>query len=179
MKHRRFHQPTHPASAKGRLSPRREAFVYAIFGALWTSGIAWLVFHYFLRQSGEFGELPHPLEAWSLRLHGAAGFFGLWLLGVLWATHLIPAWRARRRSSGIVLTSVAVVLVVTGYLLYYVGDESARDLIAWAHWGIGIALPLPFLLHALRGRTARPADAGREQHHRRHAHAEGDRGDRV
>ena len=36
MKHRRFHQPTHPASAKGRLSLRREALVYVIFGALWT-----------------------------------------------------------------------------------------------------------------------------------------------
>lgn len=152
MKHRRFHPPSHPTAARARLSPRRERLVYVVFGLLWASGVGWLVFHYFLRQSGEFGEMPHPLEPWWLRLHGAAAFAGLWLIGLLWAIHLVPAWKARRRSSGIVLSVATALLVLSGYLIYYVGAEGARDAIVLAHWLIGLVLPLPLLLHALRGR---------------------------
>ena len=127
--------------------------MYGIVGLLWASGIGWLVFHYFLRQVGEFGAMPHPLEAWWLRLHGAAAFASLWLIGVLWAIHLVPAWNARRRNSGIVLGVALALLVLSGYLLYYVGGDAARAAIALAHWLIGVVLPLPLLLHGLRGRS--------------------------
>jgi predicted MFS family arabinose efflux permease len=118
MKHRRFHPPAHVGAPKGRLSTRRERLVHAGFAALWATGVGWLVFRYFMRGTSEFGELPHPAEAWWLCLHGAAAFLG-------------------------------------GFLLYYVADERARTLIAWGHWGIGLATPAPFLWHALRGRRPR------------------------
>lgn len=152
MKHRRYHHPGHPTSTKGRLSRRREVLVYVVLGTLWASGAGWLIFHYFLHQASEFGELPHPLEAWWLRLHGAAAFAALWLLGLLWAVHLVPAWNARRRSSGIVLSAITAMLAVSGYLIYYVGAESARAWIVLAHWLLGLAVIVPLLLHALRGR---------------------------
>jgi len=130
--------------------------VYAILGVLWASGIGWLVFHYFLRQAGEFGELPHPFEAWWLRLHGAAGFATLWLLGLLWVVHLVPGWKVRRRPSGVVLGSLFGVLVVSGYCLYYAGGDESRAVIALVHWLVGAALPVFLLPHVLRGRH-RPA----------------------
>ena len=154
MKHRRFQQPAHPALARARLSPRREALVYWVFGLLWFSGVGWLVFHYFLRQASEFGEMPHALETWWLRLHGAGAFAGLWLIGLLWAIHLLPGWKARRRPSGIVLSVLTAVLVLSGYLLYYAGGERVHAVVALAHWMIGLALPLPLLLHGLRARRA-------------------------
>ncbi|MFC5489484.1 hypothetical protein [Dokdonella soli] len=160
MKHRRFHQPAHPALARARLSPRREALVYWILGLLWTSGIGWLVFHYFLRQAGEFGEMSHPLEAWWLRLHGAGAFAGLWLIGLLWAIHLVPGWKSRRRPSGIVLSGLLSVLVLSGYLLYYAGGDRMHEVVALVHWLVGLALPLPLLLHGLRGRRARGSQRG-------------------
>ncbi|MEP7042643.1 MAG: hypothetical protein ABI843_06245 [Dokdonella sp.] len=152
MKHRRFHPPVQAASAKGRLSAPRERLTYVAFGLLWASGAGWLFFRYFLRPPTEFGELPHPLEAWWLCLHGAAAFFALWLLGILWPTHLLPAWKSRRRASGIVLAVIMAWLALSGFLLYYVGDEHARVLIALVHWAVGLAIPLPFVWHALRGR---------------------------
>jgi len=154
MKHRRFHPPAPGTATKGRLSPLRERLAYAAFGLLWASGVGWLVFRYVLRVPGEFGELPHPLEAWWLCLHGAAAFFALWLLGVLWPVHLLPAWKARRRSSGIALSMMTAWLVLSGFLLYYAGDERGRALIGLLHWAVGVAIPLPFLWHALRGRSA-------------------------
>ena len=154
MKHRRFHAP--PA-ARGRLSRRREAFVHGVLALVWLSGAAWLVVRYGLRASSEFGELPHPLEPWWMRLHGAAAMAALWLGGLLWAVHVLPAWRANRRISGIVLGVALLVLAASGYLLYYVGDEAARHAIAIAHWVLGLVLPLPLLVHALRRRSRRPA----------------------
>lgn len=148
MRHGRF-DPARQASLRARLSPRREKLVYAILGALWFSGVAWLVFRYFLRVPGEFGELPHPLESWWLRLHGAAAFATLWLLGLLWPTHVLPAWRARRRASGIVLAVLMAVLVASGWLLYY-GGEATRTAVSPLHWILGLALALPLLWHALR-----------------------------
>ena len=151
----KLHRVQPPHAGRMRLSPRREALVHVILGTLWVSGVGWLVFHYFLRQTGEFGALPHPLEAWWLRLHGAAAFATLWLLGMLWVIHLAPGWRTHRRPSGIALAVMLGVLTVSGYLLYYAGGDNARAAIALVHWVVGAAVPLFLLPHALRGRWPR------------------------
>ncbi len=91
-----------------------------------------------------------------LRLHGAAGFATLWLLGLLWVVHLVPGWNARRRPSGIVLASMLCALVVTGWGLYYAGGDELRATISLVHWTVGAALPVFLLPHVLRGRYARP-----------------------
>jgi hypothetical protein len=66
---------------------------------------------------------------------------------------LVPAWKNRRRASGIVLAGVMAVLVLSGYLLYYASDDALRATTALLHWIIGAALPLSLLPHVLRGRT--------------------------
>jgi branched-subunit amino acid transport protein len=159
IKHRRFHvQP-----ARGRLGARREALVWTVLGVVWASGVAWLVVRYGLRARGEFGELPHPLEPWWMRVHGAAAMAALWLGGLLWAVHVLPAWRAHRRISGIVLGVILATLAASGYLLYYLGDEGARSSVALVHWIVGLAVPLPFLVHALRRRGGVDAHATRNR----------------
>ncbi|WP_395683394.1 hypothetical protein [Dokdonella sp.] len=148
MRHRRHHAGKRVA----RLSRRREWIVHGIGGVLWLSGVAWIVLHYFLRRAGEFGEQPHPLEIWSLRLHGGAAFAALWLFGLLWPIHVIPAWRARRRASGIVVAGVFIMLIASGWLLYYGSGDDTRAAVALVHWIIGLALLAPYLWHTLRGR---------------------------
>jgi hypothetical protein len=157
VKHRRvvFH------SATPRLSRAQRRWAWGTLLALWLTGTAWLVFHYGFVQHGEFGDLPHPLEGWSLRLHGAAGFATLWTLGLLWGVHVTRAWpTGRRRRTGITLISGAALLVLTGYLLYY-GGESVRDVAVPLHWGLGLAsLPLAvwhMRRHFHRAKTPRPA----------------------
>lgn len=149
------HKPAPGHGARGRLQTRREIAVYVVLGVLWLSGAAWLLLRYFLRPAGEFGEMPHPLEPWVMRLHGLGAFAALWLLGQLWIVHVVPSWRSHRRGTGILLSGVMAALVVTGYLLYYAGDESLRSLVAIAHWAIGLALIAPLLFHSLRHRSRR------------------------
>ncbi|NIO41107.1 MAG: hypothetical protein GTO41_13585, partial [Burkholderiales bacterium] len=54
-----------------------------------------------------------------------------------------------------VFFTVMVTLTVTGYLLYYVGSDPVRDVLAIAHWGVGLGLPLLTIWHVWRGRVWR------------------------
>lgn len=131
-----------------RLGAGYRRTVNVIAAGVWATGVLWLVFHYFLQRPGDFGADPHPLEAWWLRLHGAFAFGALWTLGLLSASHLINGWAShRRRRSGASLLALAVVLTLSGYLLYYAGGDRVRSLVAILHWSVGLAAPLAFVWH--------------------------------
>ena len=122
---------------------------YTTLAAAWFTGGAWLALHYFMRRQGELGIEPHPLEPWTLKLHGASAFAALWLAGFLWSSHLVPAWQRIRPASGIILAVLFGGLIVSGYLLYYLGGESWRAMVAIAHWLVGLGLPLSLIWHLL------------------------------
>ena len=144
-----------------RLSAPRRAVTYIALAVAWSSGILWLVFHYFLQRQGEFALEPHPLEHWWLRLHGLCAFVLLWLGGLLWAVHVKPGlpW-PKRRPSGLIIAYAFCALAASGYLLYYVDEGSSRDIIGVVHWLTGLALALPVVLHAWPASRPRVADSG-------------------
>lgn len=134
--------------AEIRLSVAHERSVYATFAALVVTGCAWLLCHYLLADAGEFGPLPHPLEALWLKLHGAAAMIALVLFGSLLTVHMRRAWSHRRgRATGGMLAGLFVLLTVTGYGLYYVAGESVRAWISVVHWAVGLAVPLLLAAH--------------------------------
>lgn len=141
-----------------RRSSRSALYIIGI--GVWLSGGLWLLTHYFLVEQGEFGPQNSPFEPWWLRLHGAFGFAAIWIFGLLWGQHVTKRWPSfERRWTGAVMASVFAFLIVSGYLLYYVGNETVRPVVSVLHWGIGLASPIFFLLHRLslgrrRGRRA-------------------------
>jgi hypothetical protein len=125
--------------------------LYIVGIGVWLSGGLWLLYHYFFERQGEFGPTANPLEPWWLKLHGAFAFAAVWVFGLLWGVHITKAWpRKRRRWSGGALTGVFALLIVSGYLLYYIGDDKVRPIVSVLHWGIGLACPVFFLFHRLR-----------------------------
>jgi hypothetical protein len=136
------------------LSLAHERSVYATFAALVVTGCGWLLCHYVLAETGDFGPLPHPQEGLWLELHGAAGMIALVLFGSLLTTHMRRAWTLRRgRASGGTLAGLFVLLTVTGYGLYYFAGESDRAWISLVHWAVGLAIPLLLALHVYTLRT--------------------------
>jgi hypothetical protein len=134
--------------------------VYTVTGGLWLSGALWLAFHHFLRRQGEFGSAPHPLEPWWLPLHGALAVAGTGMFGVLWSRHVVPGWSARRRRrSGAGLVGTLAVLIVSGYLLYYLGHEQLRAVVSLLHWAIGLASPIALVAHLVTRRRRGTARA--------------------
>jgi hypothetical protein len=146
-------QPTLRLGADNRL------LVNLTATGVWASGVLWLLFHYFMVHTGEFGPERSPLEPWWLKIHGAFAFLSLWSGGVLWGLHVVNGWRQkRRRWSGATLFGCFLVLILTGYLLYYVGDDQPRAMISIIHWILGLAAPLVFASHRLIPMLARRRD---------------------
>jgi len=151
-----------------RLSRNVRSLIYIIGIGVWFSGVLWLLLHHFFMQAGEFGMAPNPAEPWSLRAHAAFAFGSIWLLGLLSAMHIQNGWNSRRkRYSGVVLVSAFVTLILSGYLLYYVGEEHARAFLSAMHWIIGVVAPLAYVVHRLSRRQAAGPTLGRDVFRRR------------
>ena len=122
--------------------------IYGVSAWLAATGVAWLLAHYLLRTAAEFGESVHPLEPWSMKLHGAGAMFALFFVGSLVSNHIRRAIRARRNLySGWSMIAVLAALTLSGYALYYIASEHSRPIWSAAHWIIGLVFPLALIVH--------------------------------
>ena len=158
-----MHRPRNRLARWQRLSLNATALLLAF------TGVAWLAVHYGVGAGA--GELPHPAEAWLVKLHGAAGFAALFMLGVLATVHLPRGWKITNpdahhahgspqeghaleaslrshRRTGIALSTLASLLVLSGYALYYFAPEPLRPALGWVHAGAGLAMAGIGLWHA-------------------------------
>lgn len=158
-----------------RLSLRHKRWLYAMSGALFLSGLGWLLAHFFLASPVEFGDPHHVSEPWWLRVHGATAMGFLMAFGSLLPGHIARAWQARKNyRSGLLMLGIVATLVLTGYGLYYAGDEQTRPWISAVHWAVGLAAAAGLLLHVTLGKRRarrRPAMARRHTSRRDNAAA--------
>ena len=135
---------------------RWQIMLLTISGSLlWLSGAGWLLLHYYGQVPGEFGPQTNPVEPWFMRLHGLVLIPVLLGFGGLFVQHIPKGWKEQKqRIAGIALTAVLSALILSGYLLYYVGGDGLRAWTSLIHWAIGLASPAIFIWHYL-GRTAR------------------------
>lgn len=145
-----------------RLGPLHRRWLTISFAILVVSGLLWLGFHYFVAVKTNFGEGPHPLQQWWLKLHGLAAMATLVIVGSLLPGHVRKAWQHHQnRLSGGTMVALAASLTLTGYALYYFGGEASRPIISATHWVMGIAaLPLLFA-HIISGRRTRQRQTGK------------------
>ncbi|MBC7414298.1 MAG: DUF4405 domain-containing protein [Herminiimonas sp.] len=151
-----LHHPSQLATTPGFRLPRwqRRAW-YGVVALLVATGLAWLAAHYFLRPVSEFGAVIHPLEPWSMKLHGAAAMVSLWLAGSLLHVHIRRALAVGRNLlAGWLMIAWLGALALTGYGLYYVAGEDSRPWWSGVHWVLGLLLPLLLLLHVVTGRRS-------------------------
>jgi hypothetical protein len=139
-----------------QLSRRHRSLLYLSILVLFLTGVAWAWLHYFHRIEGEFGPEFHPAAPWLLKAHGAAAMVSLIVLGTLLVVHVQRGWQAKlNRGSGTGLLCVFGVLIVSGYALYYVGEERFRALASNIHLWVGLALPVVLIAHIILGRRLR------------------------
>jgi hypothetical protein len=159
-------QRNHRAKSAAHVNLRMERWhrrsLYAVVIALTASGMLWLTGHYFLRSPSEFGPAIHPLEPWSMRLHGAAALAMMFFVGSVMNSHIRRAWRAAcNLTAGCSLIAVLTLLTVTGYCLWYVAGESSRGTWSIVHWVLGLAFPVLLIWHISCGRRLRNPQAER------------------
>ncbi|AZI37725.1 hypothetical protein NT2_06_01570 [Caenibius tardaugens NBRC 16725] len=123
---------------------------------LWLSGSAWLLLHFYGQKQGEFGPEMNPVEPWMMKMHGLFLIPALLGIGGMFVAHIPKGWdHVHQRVAGIALCALLGWLIVSGYMLYYVGDESVRPWASLAHWSLGLGLPAVFAWHYINGLRAR------------------------
>jgi len=124
-----------------RFSPLLNYWFYSVFGVLFLSGAIWLLIRY------------SDFAPWLLKIHGAAAMASLVILGVLIPMHMRRAWeRKRNQVTGIVMVGLCLVMILSGYGLYYCGDELWRSGLSGIHSVAGGLLPLILVWHIFSGR---------------------------
>lgn len=137
------------------LTPFYRRLLYGVLALLFFSGAAWAYWNNLVSSPGNF---QMSAKAWAMKIHGAAAMAILVLVGMLLASHVRFAWRARRnRGNGSLFLGAFGILTITGYVLYYAGAESLRAWTSWTHLAVGLALPLLLVLHIWLGKRTRPA----------------------
>jgi hypothetical protein len=115
---------------------------------LWLSGCAWMLLHYFFQVSTDFGPGPNPWEPFAIRVHGVIAIATVFLLGWITSRHIIQTWHVRwNHVSGIVLTIVCLVQILSGYSLYYLADAQLQIPVAVLHQVIGVSAIIFSLVH--------------------------------
>jgi hypothetical protein len=139
--------------AAGVTLPRGiRATLYGVGALLWVSGTVWLVLHYVFPQSTAFGPLPNPWEAPLMRAHGLLAVCAVFLIGWMMAAHVTPHWvSGRNRRSGLALAGAALLLILSGYALYYT-TGAPHDAAAIAHQAVGVLSLAAALAHWWRQR---------------------------
>lgn len=127
--------------------------IYSVLTLLALSGLVWLLARYWLRPVGQFGETIHPLEPLSMKVHGAAAMLTLFFLGSLMNAHIRRAIKAGRNlAAGWSVIAAMLLLIVSGYVLYYLAGESDRPVWSFLHWILGLFGVAAFVVHIVTGR---------------------------
>lgn len=135
-----------------KIPKRQLAWAYSVIVILFLSGIAWMWLHFFGRQENSFEDNVYVYKSRALKIHGAAAMAFLVVFGVLIPTHMQKNWQGKiNRLSGSIFVGVNLILIVTGYGLYYFGGEACREMAHWIHIALGIAFPGFLLWHILTG----------------------------
>jgi len=72
--------------------------------------------------------------------------------GALLPIHVRVGWHQRKNlRAGSIVVATFVLLIVSGYVLYY-SDEETRPVFSALHWIIGLGAPVALIWHILRGR---------------------------
>lgn len=141
--------------SRARMAPALRFTLYGVCGLLWLTGALWLMAHFLFPLRNEFGTLPNPAEPGLMRLHGVLAVVGVFLLGWIAAEHVPAGWtRALNRLSGLWLAAFAILLVASGYALYY-STGGLHDGAAAVHEVLGIAALIAALAHWLKIRGSR------------------------
>jgi hypothetical protein len=132
----------------GRMPGRQRSAIYLILGLLWLSGCLWLLLDQFFARPGQFGPTPHPWQPPLLLLHGVVAIAGMYLLGWVSARHVLRWWPGRlRRWSGATLATFLVLLVVSGFALFFVSEDRWQRVAALSHDVLGVGVTVFGIQH--------------------------------
>jgi hypothetical protein len=117
------------------------------------TGLAYAWMKYLLKRADPFSVVNHPWQPLLLSAHVLAAPALLFALGLITREHIVGKYRdpkARKgRKTGILMAWILLPMASTGYGLQVLTSRGPRQIMGWAHLGIGILFLLLYGAHAL------------------------------
>lgn len=127
----------------GKLPTWQRYFVLISMFSCSLTGTAYLLGHELQIQRTLLG--THAVLAW----HGVTAMLASIALGSILPFHLKAGLKSKKKLlSGLSQLACLLTLLISGVLLYY-GPIEFRDSVILAHWLIGLAFFIVFLLHSI------------------------------
>lgn len=136
--------------------------VYTLFTISWLTGTLFFILNRWVTVEGDFGPEKHPWQFPILMTHGASAFMMIFIFGVAVASHVSANWHikaARRLSIFLVITMSFQ--IISAYLLYYLANETWREIIANMHAITGFLLPALLFVHVVHAWRVRRRSVSR------------------
>jgi hypothetical protein len=124
------------------------------------SGLAYGVMKYLMTNPDPDSRLGHPWQPWALRIHVLAAPIAVFGLGLIFRRHALARFLGgdrEGRRSGRILTTFAIPLGLSGYLIQALAGEAARRWTGWAHAALALPFAAGYLFHPRGSRL--PDDA--------------------
>jgi len=121
---------------------------YLILCCSWVTGITFFIFNNFIIIQGEFGEEKHFLQYPVLKTHGIFAFAIMVTYGFFLGAHVRKSWKVKPQPvSGIIIMIMPILLIISGWLLYYIATDNSRQIVSLFHFSIGLLLPIALIIH--------------------------------
>jgi len=128
-------------------------WLYFIITLLWISGLTFFILKTWFQIPGEFGITTNPYQYTALQVHGFFALIMMVTFGYVLGTHVPKVFKLKpTRILGILLVTVVSFQIITAYLLYYIVEDFARDVVEYLHLGAGISLPFILIFHIYRNK---------------------------
>ncbi len=135
---------------KVRIPKPYQVGLFIALAISWFSGLIFFILKTWFAVEGDYGLVKHAWQFPALQVHGFGAFIMMICFGFLLGSHIQYSWKIKRkRKSGIALIAMPVFLIITAYLLYYIAQDDAREVIAYAHLAVGFMLPVVLISHIL------------------------------
>lgn len=111
---------------------------------------AWM--KYFVKNDDPFAVANHPWQPYMLDLHVVVAPVSLFIIGVVWASHMKPKYDAGtkpRRKSGLSALWMIAPMVMSAYLMQVLTNERLVEAMRVTHWISSALFVIGLLVHQL------------------------------
>ena len=85
-------------------------------------------------------------------IHGWSIPSFLIVFGIIWRVHILRGWRLKKNIlSGLFTLLIFLILIVTGWTIYYSGSDEVQKKVAALHTWLGLAVSFILLIHVFLG----------------------------
>lgn len=134
----------------GKMTRSQTLFMHGATVVATVTGIIYAWMKYFVENDDPFAVANHPWQPTLLHLHIVGVPFLVFGLGWIASSHIAPKYQSKTRiarRSGVIMMTVAAIMVFSGYLLQVVTSELALQWSAILHWISSGIFVLGYLVH--------------------------------